>query len=84
MNNRMTISKFDQPNFEGHTPSTLVIHISCFARVETIEFDKQGKEILQLVLPCLDFTLEQQYGCEYHMITGVGSSSTHAIPSSFT
>jgi hypothetical protein len=35
------------------------------------------------VLPCLDFTLKQKYGCEYHMMKGAGSSLTQTIPSYF-
>ncbi len=37
-----------------------------------------------MVLPCLDFTLEHQYGCEYHMVTRAGSSSTQTTIGSFT
>jgi hypothetical protein len=40
MNNKTTISKFDQCCFEGHPPpSTLVICIFGFAMVEIIRFD---------------------------------------------
>jgi hypothetical protein len=40
MNNRITISEFDQHHFEGHPPlGTLVIHISGFATVEIVRSD---------------------------------------------
>jgi len=40
MNNRTTISKFDQINFEGHPLlGTLVICIFGFATIEIIRFD---------------------------------------------
>ncbi len=40
MKNRTIISKFDQHNFERHSPpSTLVIHIFGFAITEIIRFD---------------------------------------------
>jgi hypothetical protein len=40
MNNKTTISEFDQCHFKGHPPQgTLVIRISSFAMVEIIGFD---------------------------------------------
>jgi hypothetical protein len=55
MNNQITISEFDQHNFEGHPPlGTLVIHTSCFVVVEIIRFDpkeaRQGDLVIGVAL----------------------------------
>jgi hypothetical protein len=55
MNNKTTISEFDQCHFKGHPPQgTLVIRISSFAMVEIIGFDpreaRQGDLAIRIAL----------------------------------
>ncbi len=84
MNNRTTISNFDQHNFEGHPPpSTLVICIFCFATIEITRFDpreaRQGNLAIDVAL--LGFFIITTIWLKSFIMTGVGSSLTQITPS---
>jgi hypothetical protein len=79
MNNRTTISKFDQHNFEGHPPPcTLVICIFGFATTKIIGFDpreaRQGDLVIDVAL--LGFFIITTIWLKAFIMTGAGSSLT--------
>jgi hypothetical protein len=87
MNNKTTVSKFDQHHFEGHPPpSTLVIHIFGFAIIEIVRFDpkeaRQGDLAIGVTLS--RFFIKTSLWLKLHKMTRDGSSSTPTTPSSST
>jgi amino acid permease len=84
MNDKTTISKFDQHNFKGHPPLvTLVICIFGFATTEMIGFDpkeaRQGNLAIDVAL--LGFFIRITIWLKAFIITGVGSSLILITPS---